>query len=57
MLVATGSVHEAIKDYKECQTVAEKTKNDACALWRAPIVDGYVQKNWGITKSLYQRED
>ena len=49
-----GAFQEAIKDYKECQTVAEKTKNDACALSCArALMDMY--RKTGRFKSLYQQ--
>ena len=53
---ALGAFQEAIKDYKECQTVAEKTTNDACALSCArALMDMY--RNWSIRRFYINRRE
>ena len=49
---ALGAFQEAIKDYKECQTVAEKTKNDACALSCARALMDMYRKTGRFEESI-----
>ena len=49
---ALGAFQEAIKDYKECQTVAEKTKNDACALLCARALMDMYRKTGRFEESI-----
>ena len=48
---ALGAFQEAIKDYKECQTVAEKTKNEY-ALSRAPSLMDMYRKTGRFEESI-----
>jgi len=49
---ALGAFQEAIKDYKECQTVAEKTKNDACVLSCARALMDMYRKTGRFEESI-----